>query len=162
MRWGFWYFGSIEQSVLLEKIGLNSQSNSQPASGTENVMIFLRNELNTQQIIFANSARIWQRYRTPRLEEKKEDDRLALSQLHIVCCLPDFLALNHKSRILGHSSNPVCGFSIMEQVRLCAVWLMEGSSLNHIQGWTTVRESYSRALEQGPLVPGCQGQSRGQ
>ena len=29
-------------------------------------------------------------------------------------------------------------------------WL--GSSLNQIQGWTTVRESYSRALEQGPLV----------
>ena len=28
-------------------------------------------------------------------------------------------------------------------------WL--GSSLNQIQGWTAVRESYSRALEQGPL-----------
>ena len=43
---------------------------------------------------------------------------------------------------------------MMEQVRLCAVWPMEnwlGSSLNQIQGWTTVRESYSRALEQGPL-----------
>ena len=142
MRWGFWYFGSIAQSVLLEKIGLNSQSNSQPVSGTENVMIFLRNELNTQQIIFANSARIWQRYRTPRLEEKKEDDRLALSQLHIVCCLPDFLALNHKSRILGHSSNPVCGFSMLEHVWLCAGWPMGnrfGSSLNQILGWTTVQ-----------------------
>ena len=48
---------------------------------------------------------------------------------------PDFLALNHESRILGHSSNPVCGFSMMEQVRLCVVWPMEnllGSSL--IQG----------------------------
>ena len=31
------------------------------------------------------------------------------------------LALKHERRILGHSSNPVCGFSIMEQVRLCAV-----------------------------------------
>ena len=44
---------------------------------------------------------------------------------------------------------------MMEQVRLCAVWPMEnwlGSSLIHIQGSTTVRESYSRALEQGPLV----------
>ena len=54
---------------------------------------------------------------------------------------PEFLALKHKSRILGHSSNPVCGFSMMEQVRLCAVWPMEnwlGSSLNQIQGWTTV------------------------
>ena len=67
---------------------------------------------------------------------------------------PEFLALKHKSRILGHSSNPVCGFFMIEQVSLCAVWPMEnwlGSSLNHIQGWTTVRESYSRALEQGPL-----------
>ena len=44
---------------------------------------------------------------------------------------------------------------MMEQVRLCAVWPMEnwcGSSLNQIQGWTTVRESYSRALEQEPLI----------
>ena len=66
----------------------------------------------------------------------------------------EILALKHESRILRHSSNPVCGFSMMEQVRLCAVWPMEnwlGSSLNQIQGWTTVRESYSRALEQGPL-----------
>ena len=30
-------------------------------------------------------------------------------------------------------------------------WL--GSSLNQIHGWTTVRESYCRALEQGPLLP---------
>ena len=29
-------------------------------------------------------------------------------------------------------------------------WL--GSSLKQIQGWTTVGESYSRALEQGPLL----------
>ena len=43
---------------------------------------------------------------------------------------------------------------MMEQVRLCAVWPIEnwnGSSLNQIQGRTTVRESYSRALEQGTL-----------
>jgi len=31
------------------------------------------------------------------------------------------LALKNESRILGHSSHPVCGFSVMEQVRLCAV-----------------------------------------
>ena len=37
----------------------------------------------------------------------------------------EFLALKHESRILGHSSNPACGFSMMEQVRLCAVWPME-------------------------------------
>ena len=44
---------------------------------------------------------------------------------------------------------------MMEQVRICAVWPTEnwhGTSLNQIQGWTTVRESYSRALEQGPLL----------
>ena len=43
---------------------------------------------------------------------------------------------------------------MMEQARLCAVWPMEewlGSSLNQIQGWTIVRESFSRALEQGSL-----------
>ena len=68
---------------------------------------------------------------------------------------PEILALKHKGRILGHSSDLVCGFSMMEQVRLCSVWPMEnwcGSSLNQIQGWTTVRESYSRALEQEPLI----------
>ena len=32
-----------------------------------------------------------------------------------------------------------------------------GSSLNQIQGWTTVRESYSRALEQGPQLNGGEG-----
>ena len=44
--------------------------------------------------------------------------------------------LKHESRILRQSSNPVCGFSMMGQVRLCAVWPMEnglGSSLNHIR-----------------------------
>ena len=43
----------------------------------------------------------------------------------------------------------------MEQVRLFAVCPMEnwlGSSLYQIQGWTTFRESYSRALKQRPLV----------
>ena len=44
---------------------------------------------------------------------------------------------------------------MMEQVRrLCDAWPLEnwlGSSLNQIQRWTTVRESYSRALEQGSL-----------
>ena len=42
-----------------------------------------------------------------------------------------------------------------EQVRLCAIWPAEnwlGTSLNQIQGWTTIRESYSCALEQGPLI----------
>ena len=68
---------------------------------------------------------------------------------------PDILFLNHDCSILRQSSNPVCGFSMMGQVRPCAVWPMEnwlGSSLNWIQAWITLRESYSRALEQGPLV----------
>ena len=63
-------------------------------------------------------------------------------------------SLKHESRILGHS-NHVCAFSIMELVRLCAVWPTEnwlGSSLNQTRGRTTVRESYSRALEQGSLI----------
>ena len=33
----------------------------------------------------------------------------------------EFLALKHMSRILVHYSNPVCGFSMMELVGLCAV-----------------------------------------
>ena len=66
---------------------------------------------------------------------------LSLSQTHSsfapLSLCPEFLALKHESRILGHSSNRLCGFSMMEQVRLCAVWPMEnwlGSSLNQIQG----------------------------
>ena len=46
----------------------------------------------------------------------------------------EFLALKHESSILGHSSNPVCGFSMIEQIRRCAVWPMGSwldSSLNH-------------------------------
>ena len=44
----------------------------------------------------------------------------------------------------------------MEQVRLFAVWPMEnwlGSSLNQMQGWSTVRESYFRALEANTSDP---------
>ena len=33
----------------------------------------------------------------------------------------EFLAPKHENRILGHSSNSVCGFSMMDQVRL---WLL--------------------------------------
>ena len=93
--------------------------------------------------------------------------KLYASNSAVVACISrggtEFLAQNHESRILRHSSNPVCGFSTMEQVRLCAVWPMEywlRSSMNQIKGLTTVRESYSRALEQGPLgrkgAHGCQ------
>ena len=47
---------------------------------------------------------------------------------------------------------------MMEPVRHCTVWPMENrlvSSFNQIQGWKTVRESYSRALGQGPLFKNC-------
>ena len=47
-------------------------------------------------------------------------ERLLLGQ-HRACSHSDFLALKHESRILGHSFKPVCGISMMEQVRLCAV-----------------------------------------
>ena len=53
----------------------------------------------------------------------------------------DILFLKHGSSILIQSSNPVCGFSMLEQVRLCAVWPTEnclGSSMNHIHGRMTV------------------------
>ena len=37
----------------------------------------------------------------------------------------DILFLKHACTILRQSSNPVCGFSMMEQVRFCAVWPRE-------------------------------------
>ena len=60
----------------------------------------------------------------------------------------EVLALKHESKIFRQSSNPVCGFSMREPVILCAVWPKEnclGSDLNQLQGWTTDRESFSRA-----------------
>ena len=66
----------------------------------------------------------------------------------------DFLFLKHACSILRQSSNPVCGFSMMERVRLCAVWPTEnwlGSSMNHIQGWMIVLECCRHALEKGCL-----------
>ena len=53
----------------------------------------------------------------------------------------DILSLKHDSRIFRQSSNPVCGFSTMEQSRLCAGWPTDnwlGSSMKNIQGWMTV------------------------
>ena len=40
-------------------------------------------------------------------------------------CRSDILFLKHDSSIFRQSSNPVCGFSMMEQVRLCCVWPTE-------------------------------------
>ena len=52
----------------------------------------------------------------------------------------EVLSLKHESRIIRHASNPLCGFSMTEQVRLSAVWPTEnwlGSSLNQIQDQKT-------------------------
>ena len=77
-----------------------------------------------------------------------------------ICChwsrmfRSDIRFLKHRSSIFRQSSNPVFGFSMMEQVRLCAVWPTEkwlGSSMIHIQGWKTVWICYCHALEQGCL-----------
>ena len=46
----------------------------------------------------------------------------------------------------------------MEQIRPMNNWL--GSSLKRIQGWTINWESYTRALEQGPLFPSLHCPSR--
>ena len=53
----------------------------------------------------------------------------------------EVFTLKHESKIFRRSSNPVCGFSMVELVRFCAVlpaenWL--GSPWNHIQVWMTV------------------------
>ena len=96
-------------------------------------------------------CRAWNTKLAARRRQRWSGDR-GISWVHRMRA--EFLALKHESRILGHSSNPVCIFSMTEQVRLTAVWPTEnwlGSSLNQIQGWTTVWESYSRYLEQIPL-----------
>ena len=71
-----------------------------------------------------------------------EPDRVSIRVWKIFIHLTsDIVAVKQDSSILKESSNPVCGFSMMEQVRLCAVWSTEnwlGSSMNHIQGWMTV------------------------
>ena len=72
------------------------------------------------------------------------------------------LFLKHHSSIFRQSSKHVCGFSMMEKVRLCAVWHTENwlsSSMNHIQGWITVWECYCHALEKGCLYVMCAPQS---
>ena len=57
--------------------------------------------------------------------------------------------LKHGSSILRQSYNPVCGFSMMDQVRPCTVCPIEnwlGSSINHIQCWMAVWKCYAHAL----------------
>ena len=63
---------------------------------------------------------------------------------------PDILFLKHVGSILRQSSNPVSGFSMMEQVRLCAVW----STLNWL-----FPEPHTGS-EDCLRVPGCLDLSR--
>ena len=53
------------------------------------------------------------------------------------------LALRHESRILRQWSNL---YLVQGRAKPVLSWK------NHIQGWMYVRESYSRALEQGTLI----------
>ena len=69
-----------------------------------------------------------------------------------------YMMCENQATVQGLLRHILCGFSMTEQVRLCAVWPMENwlvYSLNQIQCWTTVRESYSRPLERGPLKKSC-------
>ena len=68
----------------------------------------------------------------------------------------DVLFLKHDSRFLRHSSIPVCGFFMIEQVRLCTVWPTDnwlGSSMNHLRG-RIIWISTWHALEQRCLIRG--------
>ena len=80
-------------------------------------------------------------------QESNEDTAAAFDRID--GCAPNILFPKHDSRILRLSSHPVCGFSMMERVRLCAVWPTEnwlGSSLNHLQGWIIIWECCRQAL----------------
>ena len=80
---------------------------------------------------------------------------MSLVRVNRHVCGPEIYSEDHDSSIFRQSSNPVCGFSMMEQVRLCAVWPMEnwlGSSMNHIQGWRTVWIWYCHGPQNRSLV----------
>ena len=68
---------------------------------------------------------------------------------------PEVLALKHESKILGQWSNPE---SCSRKSQASSPWAKQHrvspvpSWRNHVQGWMTVQESYSRALERGTLT----------
>ena len=71
--------------------------------------------------------------------------------------ISEVLAIKHESRILGQWLNPVSGPRNSQASSPCPK--QHGaypvpSWRNHIQGWMSVRGSYSHALEQRTL-PGC-------
>ena len=73
----------------------------------------------------------------------------------VACSRCEQSALKQKSRILGQWYNPVCG---SRKSQASSPWVKQHRVLpvpswrNHIQGWMTVRESYSCAVEQGTLA----------
>ena len=70
----------------------------------------------------------------------RKDWRMTMTlrpKAHNAHARPDFLFLKHDSSFLRQAYNPVCGFSMMEQVRLCAVW-PTGELAWLFQGWMTV------------------------
>ena len=122
----------------------------------ENVSIYDNEEAEKEGCIFPQARFEFQDQERMRMRGNEMGSPLpSFLVAHYSQQQPDFLALKQESRILGHSSDPLCGFSMMQQVMLCAVWPMEnwlGSYLYHIQGWTTVRGFYSHALEPGSLA----------
>ena len=72
--------------------------------------------------------------------DKSSDLGRELQSIKALLLRRDILFLKHDSSIFRQSTNPVGGFSMMEQVRPCAVstenWL--GFSVNHIKSGMTV------------------------
>ena len=79
-----------------------------------------------------------------------------LSQL--ICVRQTSSPLNTRVAYSDQSSNPVCGFSMMEQVWLCTVCPMEnwlGASKTTYRVELMICICYSRALERRCLVDNC-------
>ena len=105
-----------------------------------NVPLPSADQRETQQLKFAAVISFEARSEEPKSNNPSKITRSAPFESDIsdhLASPAEFLALKHESRILRQSSNPECGFSLMEQVRLCAVWPTENwhaSSRSHIQG----------------------------
>ena len=74
---------------------------------------------------------------------------------HLACAKQTSSFQSMRVAYLDHSSNPVCGFSMMELVRLCTVWPQENwlgtSKTTYRVGWM-IWICYSRALERRCLL----------
>ena len=67
---------------------------------------------------------------------------------------PEFLALKHESRILGHPSDPVCGFSRMEQWRILQ-WHAFETGTNFVKkmqtSWPNLVHSFEFLTKSAPV-----------